>query len=96
MFGYSIGLGLPIHQAQLKPTRELFVHGSVLQWQSLSYFDLEFFDIEEGSHTWAIGLGVRLWPDQDNRVYVAGAGELLLSNESGGWGILSLEGGVGF
>ena len=50
----------------------------------------------EGSHTFVIGLGPRLWPDQDSRIYAAGGLELQLSNENDKWFSVLLEGGVGF
>ena len=96
LFGYGLELGFPVHHAQSK-SRELFLYGGVLRWQSLSDLDLGFFtDHEEGSHTWVVGLGPRLWPDQSNRVYVSGGVEWQLSNEHESRWNLAFEGGVGF
>lgn len=96
LFGYSLALGLPIHRDRSRPTRELVLYGCVLQWESPGDLDLRYFDIDEGSQVWALGLGPRLWPDRDGRVYVAGAGELLLSRDRAGRGSLSFEVGYGF
>ena len=101
LFGYGLEFGFPVHRTQSKPTRELFLHGGVLRVQDLSGGDFPGGDAsrwenEEGSHIWVIGVGPRLWPDRYHRVYVAGAGELMLSNEAGKrWSFL-LEGGMGF
>jgi hypothetical protein len=99
LFGYSLELGLPVHRAQAMPRRELFVYGGVLrvqEWNDFAHWLAGTSKNEEGSHIVVIGVGPRLWPDRDDRVYVAGSGELMLSNEAGRWWSLAFEGGVGF
>lgn len=97
--GYGLELGLPVHRAGSQ-WRELFVYVGVLRWRDVGSFSFRSANKnEEGSHTWVIGVGPRLWPSRDSRVYVAGGGELMLSNENfdRGFGLtLSVEGGVGF
>ncbi len=97
LLGYSLELGLPVHRAQANPRRELFLYSGVLQVRrQLEWWSGSEKENADGSHIWVIGVGPRLWPDQDNGVYVAGGGELMLSNETGRWWSLALEGGVGF
>jgi len=96
LFGYSLALGLPVHRDRSRPTRELVVYGSVMQWQFPGALDLSDFDIDEGSHLWVLGLGPRVWPDQAGRMYAAAAGELLLSTDRRGRPGFSLELGYGF
>jgi hypothetical protein len=99
LLGYGLELGLPVHRAQAMPTRELFVYAGVLRVHLKNDFARWWAGTsknEEGSHIWVIGVGPRLWPDQDNRVYLAFSGELLLSNEDRRWWNAALEGGVGF
>ena len=92
LVGYGLELGFPVHRAT--PTRELFLYTGVLRLQNL--FGLPFTsEFEEGSHIFVIGLGPRLWPDQNHRAYIAGGGELILSNEAGRWWTIALEAGVG-